>query len=89
MKIELIAATKEDQIAIQNLDRFYGYDMSRYCGFLPGWETPPDGLYRCRDFSCYWEEPDRYSFLIKVGQELAGFVLVNKLGLVLPADLIY
>lgn len=80
MKINLSKATQEDKNIIQNLGRFYIYEMSRYCGFLPTWETPSNGLFECIDLSSYCEKPDRYAFLIKVDDELAGFVLINKAG---------
>jgi predicted acetyltransferase len=80
MKITLCTATKEDKDTIQNLGRFYVYEMSRYCGFLPGWETPLNGLFECINLSSYCEKPDRYAFLIKIDNELAGFVLINKIG---------
>lgn len=80
MKVTLCKATKEDKNIIQNLGRFYVYEMSRYCGFLPSWETPSNGLFECIDLSSYCEKPDRYALLIKVYDELAGFVLINKVG---------
>ncbi len=80
MKITLCRATKEDKEIIQNLGRFYVYEMSRYCGFLPLWETPSNGLFECIDFSSYCEESDRHAFLIKIDDELSGFVLINKIG---------
>jgi predicted acetyltransferase len=85
-EILLVPALKEDHATIQNLGRFYVYDMSRYCGFLKGWETPSNGLYECTDLSRYWDEPNRYPFLIKVRDELAGFVLVNKVGSIPEVD---
>lgn len=80
MQITLSKATETDKTRVQNLGRFYVYDMSRYCGCLPGWETPPDGLFECIDLSSYFEKPDNHPFLIKVNGELAGFVLINKSG---------
>lgn len=80
MKIALFKANKEDKDIIQNLGRFYVYEMSRYCGFLPTWETPSNGLFECIDLSSYCEKKDRHAFLIKVDDELAGFVLINKVG---------
>lgn len=80
MKITLCKATKEDKDIIQNLGRFYVYEMSRYCGFLPTWEVPFNGLFECIDLSSYCEKPDRHAFLVKVEEELAGFVLINKVG---------
>ncbi len=80
MIITLSKATKEDKNTIQNLGRFYIYEMSRYCGFLPTWEIPSNGLFECIDLSSYCEDPERHAFLIKVDGELAGFVLINKIG---------
>lgn len=80
MEITINRASLEDQNTVQNLGRFYVYEMSRYCGFLKGWETPENGLFECFDLSRYWKEPNRHPFLIKVDGELAGFVLVNKIG---------
>ncbi|MBS3904963.1 MAG: GNAT family N-acetyltransferase [Simkania sp.] len=80
MQIDLVKATNKDKEVIQNLGRFYVYDMSKYCGFLPGWTTPASGLYECIDLSRYWEEADRYPFLIKVDGEVGGFALINKVG---------
>lgn len=80
MKITLSKATQEDKNTIQNLGRFYVYEMTRYCGFLPSWEVPSNGLFECIDLSSYCEKPDRHAFLVKVDDELAGFVLINKVG---------
>ncbi len=62
MKITLCRATKEDKDTIQNLGRFYVYEMSRYCGFLPTWGTPPNGLFKCIDLSSYCEKPDKMNY---------------------------
>jgi len=78
--MQLIRALEEDHEAIQNLGRFYVYDMSKSCGFLKGWKTPDNGLYECRDLSRYFEEPSRHPFLIKIDGELAGFALISKVG---------
>ncbi len=79
-KPELVPATIEDYPTIQNMARFYVYDMSRFCGDLPDWECPEDGHYECFDLKPYFEEDDRYPFLVRIGKELAGFVLINKYG---------
>lgn len=80
MKINLVKATKDDKETIQNLGRFYIYDMFRYCGFLPGWKIPENGLMECIDLSSYCENSDRHAFIVKVDDELAGFALINKIG---------
>src|SRR3990167_8148720 len=79
-KINLITATLEDYHAIQNMGRFYVYDMSEYMGKDEGWEMPKDGLYECIDFKKYWEDKNAFPFLIRYGDELAGFAIVDKKG---------
>lgn len=79
IEAHLSTATLVDHPIIQNMARFYVYDMSRYCGFLPGWECPDDGLFECVDLKSYFTEPN-HAYLIKVGDELAGFALINQLG---------
>jgi len=79
--IQLIPASLSDYSAIQNMARFYVYDMSEYMGSEPGWEIPEDGLYECIDFKKYWESDSTASpFLIKYKDELAGFVILDKKG---------
>lgn len=76
----LVRATMADYPVIQNMARFYVYDMSRYCGFIsPDWACPSDGLYESFDYKSYLEQPDQYAFLVKIQNELAGFVLFKKL----------
>ncbi|KTC78182.1 GNAT family N-acetyltransferase [Legionella brunensis] len=81
LKIKLFKAQPNDLAVMQNLARFYVYDMSRYCGFLPGWKCPETGLYECYDLKKYFINESHYPFLIRVNGELAGFVLVNKISI--------
>jgi predicted acetyltransferase len=77
----LVPATMDDYPTIQNMARFYVYDMTRLCGFLSeDWHCPKDGLYESFDFKIYFEAADRFPFLVKIDDELAGFVLINKVG---------
>jgi len=79
LKPQLIPATVNNYPTIQNLARFYVYDLSRSCGRdSVDWAVPLDGLYESFDFKNYFEEVSRKAFLIKVGEELAGFVLLNQ-----------
>ncbi|QQV75197.1 hypothetical protein H6P87_00745 [Rickettsia tillamookensis] len=81
--IHLIPAALADYPLIQNMGRFYVYDMSRYCGFESDeydWALPQDGLYEAADYKKYFKEADRKAYLVKVQQEIAGFVLLNKVG---------
>ena len=67
---------------IQNMARFYVYDMSEYLGHQTGWEIPLNGLYECIDFKMYWDNPKtQFPFLIYCGDEIAGFVIIDKRGM--------
>ena len=79
-KIKLIPATLEDYPVIQNMGRFYVYDMSEYFGSQEGWEIPENGLYECIDFKKYWEDKNSFPFLIRYENEIAGFAIVDKKG---------
>lgn len=77
--VKIILATLNDYPVIQNMARFYVYDLSRECGSISTeWAIPANGLYECFDLKNYFEESSRKPFLIKVNQELAGFALLNK-----------
>lgn len=79
--LEILPASIEDYPAIQNMARFYLYDMSKFCHQgSKDWAIPEDGLYVCNDFKSYFEAADRKAYLVKIKQELAGFVLLNKKG---------
>jgi len=73
-KVQIIPATISDCPIVQNLARFYVYDRS---GFM-SWGCEEDGNFECIDFKHYFAQPDHKSFLIKVNDELAGFVLIDK-----------
>jgi predicted acetyltransferase len=75
--INLISATLDDYLLIQNMSRYYVYDISRYC---KSWIIPGDGVYESCDYKIYFTDPYHYAFLIKVKNEVAGFVLINKIG---------
>lgn len=78
--LKLVPASLKDYQTIQNMARFYVYDMSKYLGDEEGWECPEDGLYECIDFKKYWQEEDSFPFLIRYKTELAGFVIIDKKG---------
>lgn len=78
--IKLIPATRVDYPIIQNMGRFYVYDMSEYMGNAEGWEIPEDGLYECIEFKKYWEDKNSFPFLIRYENEIVGFVIVDKKG---------
>lgn len=87
LRHHLIPATMVDYPMIQNMARFYVYDISRECGLhYPGWEIPADGLYECDTFIRYFEIPTNKAFLVKVGDEVAGFVMIDKLEILPDID---
>ncbi len=78
-KVSIVRATIDDYPRIQNMARFYVYDLSRDCGSISSdWAIPENGLYECFDFKNYFEEPSRKAYLVKVYDEIAGFVLLNQ-----------
>lgn len=77
-KIDIISATLDDYPLIQHMWPFYIYDMGRECGFNEGWEDPTDIGFVADDLSSYFKEATRKAFIIKVNNELAGFVFLNK-----------
>ena len=81
---ELIPATEKYKNVIKNLARFYVYELSRFNDTHPDTRFPEDGLYEAYEayfkFDQYWTKPEYYPFIIRVNDELAGFVLINKNG---------
>lgn len=80
--VRLLPATIADYPTIQNMARFYVYDRTSYMG----WECPESGLFECIDFKHYFERLDEKAFLIRVSDEIAGFVLLDKMRLLEPVD---
>jgi len=79
-EIKLIPATLNDHPILQNIGRFYVYDMSEYLGKEEGWEIPADGLYECIDFKKYWEDKNSFPFIVRYKNEIVGFVIVDRKG---------
>ena len=80
--VRLLPATIADYPTIQNMARFYVYHRTAYMG----WECPESGLFECIDFKHYFENSDEKAFLIKVSDEIAGFVLLDTMHLLEPVD---
>jgi predicted acetyltransferase len=81
LKVNIIPANISDYPIVQNMARFYVYDLSRECGFISSdWALPSDGLYESFDFKDYFQDAEKWAFLIKVDEEIAGFILLNQAG---------
>ena len=74
--VELKKASIEEKPIIQNLARFYVYDLSEY----QKRKCPENGLFEDEDYIRYWEEDGFTPYLIKFENELAGFALVDRGG---------
>lgn len=78
-EISVIEASINDHPLVQNMARFYVYDLSRECGSISAdWALLEDGLYESFDFKHYLTESSRKAYLVKVYEEIAGFVLLNQ-----------
>jgi len=74
MLIDVLEANKSDISVIDNLARFYVYDISEYTG----WACPENGLFGCGDEE-FWNSERNHFFLIRVDGELAGFAVTTDL----------
>lgn len=79
----IIPATLADYPAIQNMARFYVYDRTAFME----WPCPENGLFDCIDFKHYFENPNEKAFIIRVNNEIAGFVLLDKMKLLDEMDM--
>jgi len=82
LKPIIIPATLADYPIVQNMARFYVYDRTQYMG----WQCPENGLFDCIDFKHYFENANERAFIIKVNNELAGFVLIDKAHMIEQVD---
>jgi len=68
------AATPADFPTVKNLVPYYIYDLSEHLG----WSCNAEGRYDgCDDLPDYWEKEDHHPFLIRAGNEIAGFAMVR------------
>ncbi len=77
MNVELATATDDDRAFIQDLGRFYVYEIARVYGQDPNWKIGRNWLYDADDFSGYWQEGN-HPYLIHVNGEIAGFCLIDR-----------
>src|ERR1700722_9383367 len=66
-------ATAADLPVVKQLVPYYIYDMSEHMG----WPCTADGRFDgCDDLETYWSEPGKHAFILRAGDEPAGFVLI-------------
>lgn len=73
MKIEVKEAQYNEKLIMRNMMELYNYDLSEY----EDEELNEYGLYDYKYLDHYWTEEGRHPFIIRVDDNLAGFVLVN------------
>lgn len=74
MQVELVKATAAQKPVLANLLELYAHDLSEFSDLQLG----TDGRFGYELLSLYWQETNRYAFLVKVNGNLAGFVLLKK-----------
>jgi predicted acetyltransferase len=72
--INLIPASLEHKPLLAQLLELYLYDFSEYT--LD--DLSPQGYYHYWYLDSYWTDPERFPFLIQVGENWAGFALVRQ-----------
>jgi predicted acetyltransferase len=74
MILDISPASIQEEQVLRNLLELYSYDFST----IDGADVDDSGLYGYEYLDLYWEDPDRYPFLIRVDGRLAGFALVRE-----------
>jgi len=74
MKVEILAADDADRPIFENLLQLYLHDFSEFDYS----RVSADGRFEYPYLSEYWDDSDRYPFLIKADDDLVGFVLIKR-----------
>jgi len=72
--VEIFPALPEQEPILANMLELYAHDFSEFIDLKLG----ADGRFGYKHLSLYWEEPNRYPFLIMANGHLAGFALVRR-----------
>lgn len=76
-KITVLPASRADKPLLRRLMELYLYDFSEFTEE----DVNEHGLYGYEYLDHYWTQSERHAFLIRVDDNLAGFVLVRTLHL--------
>ena len=74
MPVALRPAKKSEQPVLDNLLQYYLHDFSEFENI----ELDADGRFQYPYLSFYWQDPDRFPFLIMENGKVAGFAFVRK-----------
>ena len=74
MIVTLHDATAAELQLVRNLVPYYVYDMSEHMG----WPCSADGRFNgCDGIESFWSTPGRFAFVLRSGDEPAGFAMVR------------
>lgn len=74
--VSLVVATRDHAELLANLLELYIHDMSEVFTQL---EPGPDGRFGYSRLPLYWSDPtNRFAYLLKTGDRVAGFALVKR-----------
>lgn len=74
VEIRISLASFQEKTILRNLIQYYLYEFSE----LDGVVMNESGLFDYHYLDHYWTEPDRYPFLVRVDDKLAGFALLRR-----------
>ncbi len=72
--LEVVPAAAEQEPIVANLLQLYAHDFSEFHHL----ELGADGRFVYKELPLYWIEPHRHPFLVRMDDNLAGFVLVKR-----------
>jgi len=72
--VAVIRASPEQEPILANLLELYVHDFTEFRDI----EIGPDGRFGYNRLPLYWSESGRHPFLVKIGNRLAGLILVKK-----------
>ena len=74
MNIDIQLAKYSEKHLLRNMLELYAYDFSEF----EDRDLNEFGKYEYRYLDLYWIESERYPFIVRVNDKLAGFVLINQ-----------
>src|SRR5215208_4237834 len=74
VNVEVTPALPEHEPVLANLLELYSHDFSEFLDLKLG----ADGRFGYKHLPLYWEQSNRFPFLVTVDGDLAGFVFVHR-----------
>lgn len=73
MNFTITPISEDEKEILRNLMEKYDYEFTQYTHE----DVNPLGLYGYSYLDCYWTDPGRWAFFLKVDGQLAGFAMVT------------